>query len=563
MAWLAHGQQSASADMVLLNGAITVGDASATEHEALAIRGEHILAVGTNAEIAALAQPQTTVVDLEGRRVIPGLIDSHMHLVRAGLTWNDELHWDGIASLDAALALIAQAAAIQPEGSWIRVVGAWHPGQFAEKRGPSRADLNAVAPRHPVYVQMLYEDALINDAALRICEIATETSDPQGGVFERDAAGAPTGRMRGVAAFNYVLQRMGSATLDQQIASTRAMLQAFGRVGLTTGIDTGGLGAAWDIYQPIFALARQGNMGFRARLYVGATERGREQQQIADWMERFSGDPAGSDGPGDAYLKVVGAGEIIIFGYHDLEGLTPFSVPPASRRELAEITRMVTRRGWPMTIHAVWDTTIAAVLDVWEEVDREIPLAGRRFSIAHADMITAGDLARVRRMGIGITVQDRLIFRSADSATAWGAEKAHVAPPLRRMLDLGIPVGAGTDATRVTSYNPWVSLWWLITGCSVDGAPPRDQQQCLSRAEALRLYTSGSAWFSFDEQRLGTLEPGKLADLVVLSDDYFTVPTEAIPSLQSVLTVVGGRLVYAAGAFAALASSPDQPSPSA
>ena len=150
-----------------------------------------------------------------------------------------------------------------------------------------------------------------------------------------------------------------------------------------------------------------------------------------------------------------------------------------------------------------------------------------------------------------------MIFRSADSATAWGAEKAHVAPPLRRMLDLGIPVGAGTDATRVTSYNPWVSLWWLMTGCSVDGAPPRDQEQCLSRAEALRLYTSGSAWFSFDEQRLGTLEPGKLADLVVLSDDYFTVPIEAIPSLQSVLTVVGGRPVYAAGAFAALAATPD------
>ena len=203
MASLAHGQQTAPADMVLLNGAITVDAASAAEHEALAIRGEHILAVGTNAEIAALAQPQTTVVDLEGRRVIPGLIDSHMHLVRAGLTWNDELHWDGVASLDAALALIAQAAATQPEGSWIRVVGAWHPGQFAEKRGPSRAELNAVAPRHPVYVQMLYEDALINDAALRICEITAEISDPPGGTFERDAAGVPTGRIRGVPAFNY------------------------------------------------------------------------------------------------------------------------------------------------------------------------------------------------------------------------------------------------------------------------------------------------------------------------------------------------------------------------
>ena len=532
--------------MIMINGKITANAASAGEHEALAIGGGRVLAVGRASDVMALAQPRATIVDLEGRRVIPGLIDSHLHHVRAGLTWNDEIHWDGIGSLAQALALIERAARRQPAGTWIRMVGAWHPGQFAEKRGPTREELSAVAPQHPVYAQLLYEDALVNDVGLRMCEITAETSDPPGGVFERDAAGAPTGRMRGVPAFNAVLQRMGTATLEQRIASTRAMFRDFNRAGLTMGTDAGGLGAGWDIYKPIFEIWRHGGMDFRTRLYVGATERGAERQQFADWIARFH------DDTGDDFLRVAGAGEIILFGYHDLEGLTPFHVTPESRRELVEITRMVIKRGWPVTIHAVWDTTIAAVLDVWEEINAETPLAGRRFSIAHADMITERDLLRAQRLGIGITVQDRLVFRSADSGRAWGYEKAHTAPPLRRMLDLGIPVGAGTDATRVTTYNPWLSLWWLVTGCSVDGAPPRHEHHCLSRAEALRLYTSGSAWFSFDEQRLGTLEPGKLADLAVLSDDYFTVPTEAIPSLESVLTLVGGRPVYATGSFTGL-----------
>ncbi len=549
MTSLSSGIPTKTADLILINGKITANAVSATEHEAMAIGGERVLALGGASDVMALARPGATIVDLEGRRVIPGLIDSHLHHVRAGLTWNDEIHWDGIGSLAEALALIEQAAQRQPAGSWIRVVGGWHPGQFAEKRGPSREELNAAAPQHPVYVQMLYEDALVNDMGLRRCEITRETSDPPGALFERDATGAPTGRVRGVPAFNHVLQRMEKPTLDQQIASTRTMFHAFSRVGLTTGIDTGGLGAVWDIYRPIFELWRRGEMDFRTRLYVGASERGAERQQIADWIARFA------DDPGDALLRVVGAGEIVLFGYHDLEGLTAFHVSPDSRRELAEITRMVIQRGWPMTIHAVWDTTIAAVLDAWEEVNAETPLAGRRFSLAHADMITEPDLLRAQRLGIGITVQDRLVFRSADSAKIWGQDKARTAPPLRRMLDLGIPVGAGTDSTRVTTYNPWLSLWWLVTGCSVDGAPPRHERHCLSRAEALRLYTSGSAWFSFDERQLGTLEPGKLADLAVLSDDYFTAPIEAIPSLESVLTLVGGRPVYAAGSFAGLAGA--------
>ncbi|HTK07479.1 MAG TPA: amidohydrolase, partial [Ktedonobacteraceae bacterium] len=528
------------ADTILINGKVTTGRGDET-CEALAIRGERILSVGTQQAMLALADAHTTIIDVGGRRVIPGLIDSHMHLVRAGLTWNDELHWDGIASLDEALALITRATRQTPPGTWIRVVGGWHPGQFREKRLPTRAELSTLAPQHPVYVQQLYEDAIVNDAALQICNVTAETDDPPGGTFERDGESNPTGRVRGVPAFNYFLQRMGSASSEQQVASTRTMLRAFSRVGLTTAIDAGGLGATAAIYEPIFAIWKQQQLPVRTRLYLGVTERGKERQQIAAWIERFA------LASGDAYLKVTGAGELIELGYHDLEGLTPFRVPPASRRELYEITRMVAQAGWPMHIHAVWDTTISAILDVWEEVDREFPLAGRRFSIAHADMITESDLARVQRMGIGIAIQDRLVFRSADSSRAWGQEKAHGAPPIRDMLDRGIPVGAGTDSTRVTSYNPWVSLWWMITGCSFDGAPARHTRHCLTRMEALRLYTAGSAWFSCEENDLGTLEPGKLADLVVLSDDYFTVPEASIPTLEAVLTLVGGHPVYTNG----------------
>ncbi len=528
------------ADMVLLNGKVSIGIAEAPQYEALAIQRDRILALGTNKEMQEFTDELTTVIDVGGRRIIPGLIDSHIHLVRAGLTWDDELHWDGVSSLEQALAMIADAVKQQPEGTWIRAVGGWHPGQFVEQRGPTQADLNAIAPHHPVYVQLLYEDALVNSAALQACGVTSASNAPAGGLFECDESGELSGRVRGVPAFNYFLQRMGKTTFEQQVASTCSMLQAFNRVGLTGAIDTGGLGATPEIYRPLFEVWRQGKMSVRTRLYVGATERGQEKAQIAEWIRHLA------PGFGDALLKVVGVGEIVVFGYHDLEGLVPLHVSAESKRELYEITRMAVEQGWPMQIHAVCAPTISAVLDVWEEIDRQFPLVGRRFSIAHADSITDADLLRVRELGIGLAIQNRLVFRAADSARAWGDDVVHGAPPLRRMLDLGIAVGAGTDATRVTSYNPWLSLWWLVTGCSVDGAPPRKYEHCLSREEALRLYTAGSAWFSFDEQERGTLVPGKLADLAVLSEDYFNVPNEVIPTLQSVLTVVGGRAVYSA-----------------
>ena len=549
MSMFLQEKRRSAADMILVNGKVTTGLMNVGDCEALAISGERILAVGSQQNMLAFADEQTIVLDVDGRRVIPGLIDSHMHPVRAGLTWNEELHWDGLTSLDAALATIAQQALQKPPGTWIRVVGGWHPGQFSEQRGPTHAELSSLAPHHPVYVQQLYEEALVNTAALQLCGVTAQTPNPVGGIFERDTSGSPTGRMRGVPAFNYFLSRMASTSFEQQLASTSSMLQALSRVGLTTVIDAGGLGITATTYDPILALWKQHQLPVRTRLYLGATERGTEKQQIAEWVKQFA--PAF----GDDYLKVVGAGELIVFGYHDLEGLTPFFISTESRQALYEITRMVAQASWPMHIHAVWDTTISAILDVWEEVNKEFPLAGRRFSIAHADMITEADLRRVRKLDIGIAVQDRLVFRSADSSRAWGSEKARVAPPLRQMLDLDIPVGAGTDATRVTSYNPWLSLWWLITGCSVDGAPPRHERHCLSRAEALHLYTSGSAWFSFDEQDLGTLEPGKLADLVVLSDDYFTIPEEAIPTLEAALTMVGGRWVYVSSDGSHLISS--------
>jgi predicted amidohydrolase YtcJ len=479
--------------------------------------------------------------------VIPGLIDSHIHLVRAGLTWNDEVHWDGISTLDEALRLLAERATQLQAGSWIRVVGGWHPGQFAEGRGPSIEELDSIAPAHPVYIQLLYEDALLNSAGLRACNITSDTPDPAGGSFERNPASQlPTGKVRGLGAFNFCLHMMGESSLEAQIASTRSMFEDFNRVGLTGAIDTGGFGATPEIYRSLFEVWRQGKMTVRTRLYVGATQAGQEKQQILDWIRPLH------PGFGDAFLKFVGVGEIVVFGCHDLEGLHPFTVSQNGPAELFEISRMVAQRGWPMHIHAVLNDTITAVLDAWEQVNREIPLVGRRFSLAHAEPISEYNLLRVQKLDVGIGIQNRLVFRSADSCACWGEEVTHSAPPLQRMLDLGIPLGGGTDATRVSSFNPWLSLWWFITGASVDSAPPRDAAHRLSRAKALQLYTQGSAWFSFEEHTRGTLGPGMLADLAVLSGDYFTVAEEAIPAIEAVLTLVGGRPVYTGSEFADL-----------
>ncbi|MBO0686035.1 MAG: amidohydrolase family protein, partial [Candidatus Dormibacteraeota bacterium] len=312
-------------------------------------------------------------------------------------------------------------------------------------------------------------------------------------------------------------------------------------------VDTGGIGVSRSSYDALMEARRRGLVSVRTRLYVGAGLRGEELSQVRDWTQ------AVSPGEGDEVVRFVGAGEILSFGCHDMDGLHSFTITPEARSELAGMVRMLAAKRWPIHLHATLDTTIDTMLEVMEEVDADHPLRPLRVSLAHVEPISERNLRRAQALGAGLAVQDRMVFRAGAAARAWGSEEAVAqSPPLGSMLAMGLPVGAGTDATRATSFNPWLSLWWLVSGRSLDGGPPRAPEHRLSRPRALELYTRGSAWFSFEEGLRGMLAPGWLADLAVLSADYFTVPEDGIRDIRSELTLLGGRVVHASGPFAGL-----------
>lgn len=372
--------------------------------------------------------------------------------------------------------------------------------------------------------------------------------DPPLGSFDRDPdTGEPTGRIRGVGAFNHVLGQAPALDMDGKVASTATMLRDLSAYGLTGGIDAGGFGMTPDAYEPVFQLWRNGGMAMKLRLYVCPVTRGDEQREVSDWVRHTR------PGFGDAWLRHIGVGEIAHFGCHDLEGLTDFTVADRVKDELEATLLDVARRGWPLHMHAVLDDTTSAVLDVWERVAEQVPIAGSRWSLAHVEPISDHNLDRVAALGAGIAIQDRLVYRATDSARVWGEKAVRHGPPLRSILDRGIPLGAGTDATRVASPNPWVSLWWMVTGRTLDAGPERDPSQRLTRLEALDAYTSGSAWFSAEEHDRGRIAPGMAADLAVLDDDYFSVDDDAIRTLGADATIVEGRVVHAISDLAGLA----------
>jgi hypothetical protein len=529
--------------MLLLSNVKLAGPPEQRASEAVAVRDGRIAATGSVAELRALARPGDVEVDGGGRRVVPGLIDSHAHVLRAGLSWDRAVRWDGVASLHDALQLVRRRAELVGPGGWIPVLGGWHGGQFVEGRGPTRADLDAAAPDNPCYVQLLYEQAVLSSAALAACGFTSGGSDPPGSSVERDASGDPTGVVRGAGAFRHCLRTMGSAGLEEQVRSIRSMLGDLAAYGLTGAIDPGGIGVTPETYGPLYEVWRRGELSLRLRLYLGAGERGNERREIEDWM-RFL--PRGF---GDDRLRITGIGEIVVFGCWDAGGLVPLEIDPDSLADFTELSRLAARGGWPMHVHAIRDATIGALLGAWEAVARHHPIRPLRFSIAHAEAISERNLQRASALGIGLAVQNRMVLAAASSARSWGDEAVAASPPLRRMLELGFPLGAGTDATVVSSIDPWRSLWWLVTGKTLDGGPRRLDEHRLTRAQALDLYTQGSAWFSFEERTRGRVSPGYLADLALLSDDYFAVPEDEIPTIRSELTLLGGAVVFASDPF--------------
>lgn len=545
-------RQTTTPDMILRNGRITTLDPRKPEVSAIALAAGRVLAIGADDDIMKLAKAGTQVVDLGKRRVIPGLNDSHTHLIRGGLNYNMELRWEGVPSLATALSMLREQAARTPAPQWVRVVGGWSEFQFAERRMPTLAEINQAAPDTPVFVLHLYGRALLNQAALRVLGIGADTPNPPGGVIERDKRGNATGMLLAKPSALILYSSLGQGPklpYEYQLNSTRHYMREMNRLGITSVIDAGGGGQNYpDDYRVIQELHKLDQLTVRIAYNLFAQKSGSELQSFRDWAKLVE------PGQGDDRLRMNGAGENLTWSAGDFENfLEPRpDLGPVMESELEAIVRLLVEKRWPFRIHATYDESISRFLTVFERVNREMPFDGLRFIVDHAETISQHNIERIRALGGGIAIQHRMAFQGEYFVARYGEKAARHTPPVKAMLAAGVPVGAGTDATRVASYNPWVALYWLVTGKTLGGLPLYGDDNLLDRNTALYLWTKGSSWFSGEQEQKGALSIGEYADLAVLSEDYFTVAPERIQAIESVLTLMGGKVVYADSEFAKL-----------
>ncbi|PYJ85309.1 MAG: amidohydrolase [Verrucomicrobia bacterium] len=545
---------SQSADLILHNGKITTLDPKYPQAKNVAIKDGRI--VGVDDAESYSRGPATRVIDLQGRRLIPGLNDSHMHIIRGGLSYNLELRWDGVPSLADALRMLKEQAQRTPPGQWVRVIGGWSEFQFAERRMPTLDEINAVSPETPVFVLHLYCRGMLNKAALRACGYTTDTPNPPAGEIQRDANGNPTGLLiaRPNAGILYAtVGKQPKLPPEQQMNSSRHFMRELNRLGLTSLVDAGGGSQIYpDDYVIIEELHKRGEMTVRMAYNIFTQKPKQEKEDFLRCMKLTA------PGKGDDFYRCNGAGEMLVYSAADFEDfLEPRpDLPSNLEKDLKEVVALLAANKWPFRLHATYDESISRMLNVFEEVNREIPFEGTRWFFDHCETISDRSLDRVKALGGGIAIQDRMAFQGEYFLDRYGSKAAERTPPVRRMLDLGIPVGAGTDATRVASYNPWQSLYWLVSGNTIGGASLYPEANRLSREEALRLYTQGSSWFSGDNGKKGAIATRQLADVAALTEDFMSVPEERIKGIESVLTIIGGKIVYGAQEFQDLGPAP-------
>jgi predicted amidohydrolase YtcJ len=531
-------------DTVLINGKILTVDAQFSTKEALAIRDGKIQAVGTSAEMRRLAGPRSRVIDLQGRTVIPGLIDSHLHAIRAAETFATEVNWIGAPTLADALARVREASRAMKPGAWLIVAGGWNVQQFKENRRPTQAELVAAAPNNPVYVQLGYGWAMLTPAALKALNISSDADVPAGGKLEKDPSGAPTGAISGgQGAIIALFDKLPKPTFEQQVDGTKKFFRELNRLGLTGVVDPGGNNLAPEDYQAVFKVWRDHAMTLRVAYTLCGQTPGSEFAELKNLVALMP------QGFGDDMLRFNGLGERITAAMNNNPRPTD-----ADREQYYEIVKWAAERGLSLTMHWNNDASVGQLLSIFERVNKDVPIGPLRWSIAHLNDASPATLNRMKALGVGWTVQDAMYFGGDGYVQQAGAEAARRVPPVNTGTKIGVPIGGGTDAHRVASYNPFTSLQWFLDGKTVGGVAIRGAEETPDRAAALRFYTLGSSWFSFDENRRGSLETGKLADLAVLSQDYMTVPVGDIHNTESLLTMVGGRIVYAAGPFRNLES---------
>lgn len=553
---------SIKANWILHNGRIATQDSRQSFAEAVAVKDNRFLAVGSERAVMAYKGDQTKLIDLNGRTAIPGLNDTHTHLIRGGLNYNMELRWDGVPSLADALRMLREQAIRTPAPQWVRVIGGWSEFQFAERRMPTAAEINAASQDVPVFVLHLYNRAILNRAALRALGFDRNSVAPPGSVIEKDSQGNPTGMLiaQPNAGILYAsIARGPILSPEDQVNSSRHYMREMNRLGITSVIDAGGGGQNFpDDYQIIQKLHDEDLMTVRVAYNLFTQNPGAEKADFERWID------IATPGQGDDFYRLNGAGEMLVFSAADFEDFTEPRPDLTADMEgqLIEVIQLLAENKWPFRLHATYDPSITRFLDVFEQVNRDVPFDGMHWILDHAETISDRNIDRVKALGGGIAIQHRMAYQGEYFVERYGFDQAKNTPPIQKILAADVPLAAGTDGTRVASYNPWVGLYWLSAGKTVGGMTIYPETERLGRMDALSLYTASAGWFSNQEGNKGAIVPGQLADLAVLSEDYFTIPEERIQHLESVLTIVDGKPVYGSAEFSSFSPPPLPVSPS-
>jgi predicted amidohydrolase YtcJ len=525
-------------DLILVNGAIVTMDEHHPRARAIAITDDEITAVGSSRAVARLAGPDTRTIDLRGRTVIPGLVDGHTHAIRGGQTFDQETYWLGVGSLEEALARVTEAASQREPDEWVAVVGSWHPNQFTERRAPTVADLSEASPTNPVYVQYLYDYALVNEAGIDALRLNSSQNPPVPGItVERGANGQATGRLfGGIGPFNALVATLLPATFEERKDSLENYFTALNSFGVTGFIDDSA--GPPTSYETLFALNDEGRLSLRAGYRVPAQTPGNESAFFESVMAFRA--PRERGGP----TPFLGIGESLVFGVNDGVRMAPgFQATPEALAELEEVATLAASRRIPLEIHAYTDDAASQILDVFERVNETHRIRGLRWAMAHLNTGSPETIARMKALGMAFSVQMGPYFEGPAILDANGPDVAQRSAA-RIALDERLVVAGGTDATRIGDYRVWPAVEFQVTGASLGDAVVRPPNQRMTRLEALRAYTLHSAWLAFGDDDRGSLQVGKLADLAVLDAPYLRVPVERISEIRSLLTLRGGEAVY-------------------
>jgi predicted amidohydrolase YtcJ len=551
-------QAQTGSDLIIVNAKVLTMDPANPRAEAVVVSNQQIVFTGSVQAALRLKKKNTKVIDAGGRTLIPGLFDTHLHVIRGGRFYNTELRWDGVPTLARALTMLREQAQRTPQGQWVRVVGGWNEYQFAERRLPTLQEINEATGDVPTFILYLYGKAWLNKAGLALLGIDGNSPNPPGGLIEKDDAGNATGLL--VAEPNAfilysTLAKLPELTTAEKINSTLQYMTELNRLGVTAVMDAGGGFQNFpDDYAITDSLNKLGQITVRLPYFLFAQKKGTELSDYQRWTGMVDIEHHSTQGVDYA---VAGGGENLVADAADFENfLFPRPELPASmENNLKAVISLLVRKRWPFRLHATYNESISRDLDVIEAVNRETPLNGLLWIIDHAETISEENMKRVKALGGAIAIQHRMAYQGESFIHRYGKKAAETAPPVKRMMELGIPVALGTDGTRVASYNPWVAFYWFTTGKTIGGAQVMAANNTIDRLTALRLFTTGG-YELLREKNKGMIRAGYLADLVLLNQDLETIPDEALLKMQSVLTLVDGKIVFGQAPFTKWAPAP-------